>query len=374
MSEKVKILYIVSTLARTGPVNILYSLLKYLDRDKYYPEILTLSPEPEDTRIGDFLALDLTVHSVSLSRFKSLIRGKQKVREKVAEIAPHIVHSCGFRPDVLTAKVLRNYYTISTVQNFAFEDYTMLYGKVTGSLMAATHLKCLYHFDKVCPVSNAVSNKMKQRGYTYPMDVIPNGIDAAHFKAGHNKEEYRKKLQLDANAKLIVSVGYLIPRKNPVSIVRAFVKQFGNDTNYHLLFVGDGPLMDECKKLATSNVHFYGMVKDPLPYLYASDYIISSSKSEGMPLAILEGMAVGLLPILSDIPQHLEMLYSKEYPFVFKTESEEDLQAKLKSVKQLSDDSYQVKSQEVLTHFTMTLTASIMCDSYERLYESAELS
>ena len=46
-----KILYIVSTLERCGPTNQLSYIIKYLDKSKFEPMVLTLSPEPKEDRM-----------------------------------------------------------------------------------------------------------------------------------------------------------------------------------------------------------------------------------------------------------------------------------------------------------------------------------
>lgn len=69
---------------------------------------------------------------------------------------------------------------------------------------------------------------------------------------------------------------------------------------------GDGPLLPEIKNIITQskNIILTGRIKNILDYLQASDYYISTSKSEGLPMSVMEGMACGLPVILSDIPQH----------------------------------------------------------------------
>lgn len=52
---------------------------------------------------------------------------------------------------------------------------------------------------------------------------------------------------------------------------------------------------------------FVGKVSTPANYLQLSDYFISASLSEGLPMAVMEGMALGLPPVLSRIDSHIEV-------------------------------------------------------------------
>ena len=67
--------------------------------------------------------------------------------------------------------------------------------------------------------------------------------------------------------------------------------------------------MEDLKKLAgnDSRIKFIGRVPSPIKYLRISDYFVSASLSEGLPLAVMEGMGCGLPAILSNIDSHFEM-------------------------------------------------------------------
>ena len=52
--EKIKILYVVSTLRQSGPTNQLKGIISNLDKRKYEALVLTLSPEPKKTLVDNF--------------------------------------------------------------------------------------------------------------------------------------------------------------------------------------------------------------------------------------------------------------------------------------------------------------------------------
>jgi predicted O-linked N-acetylglucosamine transferase (SPINDLY family) len=77
-----KILYIVSTLQRSGPIIVLANIVKYLDRDKFEPIVLTLSPEPIDSMKEYFEnELNTKVATLGLSRIQGLFFAKSHVKK-----------------------------------------------------------------------------------------------------------------------------------------------------------------------------------------------------------------------------------------------------------------------------------------------------
>ena len=62
-----KILYIISTLEKTGPVNVLFDIIQNIDRNKFEPVILTLSKEKKNSIKSKFENLNIKIYSMNLS-------------------------------------------------------------------------------------------------------------------------------------------------------------------------------------------------------------------------------------------------------------------------------------------------------------------
>ena len=98
----IKVVYIISTLERCGPVNVLFDTLKHLNREKFHPSIVTLSPEKEVSRIGEFRDLDIKVESLNLTRYKVFLKGVSILKNLVRTINPDIVQANCFRSMLLS--------------------------------------------------------------------------------------------------------------------------------------------------------------------------------------------------------------------------------------------------------------------------------
>jgi len=73
-----------------------------------------------------------------------------------------------------------------------------------------------------------------------------------------------------------------------------------------LVVAGEGPdaaaLAAQCARLGLEGrVRFPGPVREPAAALAAFDVILFSSRFEGLPLALLEGMAAGCVPVVTDV-------------------------------------------------------------------------
>ena len=99
----------------------------------------------------------------------------------------------------------------------------------------------------------------------------------------------------------------MIPRKNPLAVVRAVARS--ELRNLAMIFVGGGVLdpRPEARHGGCSH-RFVGHCEDVLPYLRVADFFVSASRSEGLPTAVLEALSCGLPVVLSDIEPHREIL------------------------------------------------------------------
>src|SRR5262249_43335753 len=143
--------------------------------------------------------------------------------------------------------------------------------------------------------------------------VVTNGIDTGRFREVTGAP-VRHALGIPQGAPVVGTIGRLAEVKRQDLLLRAFARVRHRFAGAHLLLVGDGPLIEYLRRLAVDLglpgvVHFVGYQADPAPYLAAMDVFALTSRSEGMPLAILEAWAarvpviasaVGGLPALID--------------------------------------------------------------------------
>ena len=158
-----KILYIVSTLKRSGPTNQLSYIIKYLDKNYYEPIVLTLSTEPQKNSMKDYFidSLHVSVETLGLSRVKGLLFAKSHIKKFIKDNNIDLVHSQGIRADGLMSSI--DIPRVATLRNYPYYDYPMTYGKFKGFLMAKKHLKYLEKINNPVVVSKSISLMLKEK-------------------------------------------------------------------------------------------------------------------------------------------------------------------------------------------------------------------
>ena len=134
------------------------------------------------------------------------------------------------------------------------------------------------------------------------LHVVPNGIDTSRFTLDlEARRRIRAELEIPENAWVVGTVGRLSPEKNQALLIDAMAPLL--DPRRHLVIVGEGPVRGDLERQARTTwrpelIHFTGARHDVAELMSAFDVFALTSNSEGLPLVLLEAMAMGL-PVLS---------------------------------------------------------------------------
>ncbi len=134
------------------------------------------------------------------------------------------------------------------------------------------------------------------------MVYIPGvGIDLDRYRLSQfNGSEFKKSIGLPENAFVISVVGELNENKNQ-SMLFESMERLRDTQLLHLILVGEGPMEEtyrrRVRERGIGNIHFLGFRDDVPKILAVSDVVALTSKREGLPRCIMEGMAAGK-PIL----------------------------------------------------------------------------
>ena len=140
--------------------------------------------------------------------------------------------------------------------------------------------------------------------------VIYNGVDSVAPTSAEEKAAARAELGLSPTGTVGAWVAALDEHKDPLSPIHAATRVRRDHTDVTLLVAGDGPLRAQVERAAsaTDAVRPLGFRSDVERILRASDFFVLSSRREGLSFSLLEAMARGLAPVVSDSPANVEAI------------------------------------------------------------------
>lgn len=252
---------------------------------------------------------------------ESCLGGVQLLRavsDHLKEARPDILHSHRYKEHILGALAGKSAHNSITVQTYhGLEEHLPgwaglkmnLYNGINVAVGKATA-------DGIVGVSSDITDVLKGRYPTADVRCIRNGIDLARTAVTVECSVMRAQLGIAPDAFVVGTVGRLMPVKGFEYLIEAFA-QFCRRHGLRkskLVIVGDGPLRTVLEQSAesqgiTDHVMFLGVRTDVYNVMSVFDVFALSSLHEGVPMVLLEAMALGV-PIVASrvggIPEILE--------------------------------------------------------------------
>jgi glycosyltransferase involved in cell wall biosynthesis len=371
--KKTKVVYVVSNLVRCGPTQQLLFIVKFLDRNKFEPIILTIYPEPQDSLIEKFNSLDVPVISLNLSRFQCYLTGRFQFEKTIREFQPNLLQSQGFSADWISSGVATDIPRISVVRGTVNDANSIIYGKWKSKLINLFYKNFSSKSKYLIGVSEAVTQSIVNFYGFAQVKTIQNGVDTStYFPVDTStKKQLRKELNLPELSEIWISCGHLSKRKNPLLIISAWQSKFLNDDSRYLIFLGSGELETSCKSMAANshNILFLGHVNNVADYLRSADYFVSASLAEGFPNSVLEAMACGLPTVLSSIEPHKEILALAPGSKIGNLFDPSSTDALCSAISEILSHSYDSISSECSSFIEKRLSALNMSYLYQGIYD-----
>lgn len=155
--------------------------------------------------------------------------------------------------------------------------------------------------------------------------LVPNGVDLTTFHPGASERSiFRNAIGVGAEEFLIGFVGRLAWEKGPDKFVRAAQSILREHPSVHFALVGDGPMLAELKHAIdhagiAGHVHIAGVWAAPQQVYSSLNLLLHTSRSDAMPLVILEAMACGVPTVAIGVGGIPELLETGETGFVIGT-------------------------------------------------------
>lgn len=354
----IKLAFIIDSIHLGGPGNVLRTMLRGLDMNKFDITLITLFKKRNDEDvINELKSLGVNVVMFNFeNKIDFILFSNIKLKKIISKKHFDIIHSHGLCPDILNART-RNIKNISTIHCNIFEDYPNTYGKLKGKIMIKLHLMYLKKMCRQICVSETVRNSFKN--YLKNTSVIRNGIESVAHKDLINKCD----LSIPENAIVYIYIGRLTEGKNILSLLSNFNKY--HLPNEYLIIFGRGSEEDNCRKIKDKNIKIMGFSHKAIAHLQIADYYVSASKSEGFAISVVEALDNGLGLFVSDIPSHKEVFKLAENLYLGETFNSDNFGKQLEKLRKNKEKIFPDKIKEFKQK---KLSAEKMIADYTEIY------
>jgi glycosyltransferase involved in cell wall biosynthesis len=274
-----------------GAERALLELASYLAEQGWDSHILALEGRgaPELLRRAEECGLEASTLGGERVGFARLLR---KLRSTLARYPQAIVHSHGYKPDILLAALglPRRLACIATCHTWYSDTVKM-------KLAERLDKRLLRGFDHVVAVSEEIRADVVASGVPAgKVATIDNGISVP-TRDPAARDSVRKEFALAGDEQLVVQIGRLAKSKRSDLLLEA-VARLPQAPRIRILLVGEGgereALLDRARELGLAErVTFCGYRSDAHRILSAADLFVLSSNKEGLPIVLLEAMALG---------------------------------------------------------------------------------
>lgn len=191
------------------------------------------------------------------------------------------------------------------------------------------------------------------------------------------RSSIRKALGVKENEKAFFSIGELTPRKNHEVAIKAFSKldqQIIEKYPFQYFICGQGILKNKLLKEIhryhlSEKVHLLGYRENIREILYGMDVFLFPSIQEGMPMALMEAMAVGLPIIASNIRGNKELAINSGVRLeeMYNIECWSQSIQKMLMINQRQREQIRKQNQSRISCFDQKYTEKIMLEIYREL-------
>jgi glycosyltransferase involved in cell wall biosynthesis len=310
MNRKLRVLECIRQGKIGGGESHLLNLVESLDRERFEPFVLSFTEGPMIQRLQ---AMGVETHVIYTEKpFDFRVWGK--VKELLADLQPDIIHCHGTRAtsNVISAARSLGIPVVYTIHGWSFhQDQPFLLKKMR--ILGERYITRRTDLNIAVSRANGRAGEENITGFRY--ELVFYGIDQQKFSpsADVKRPDVRAELGIPAEVTLVLFIARFTLQKQPLAMIEAFRRASSEVGNLRLLMVGDGELKAASVALAKKynlgdKLIFQSFRQDVPDVLAAADIFVLPSLWEGLPIGLLEAMAMGKAVIASDVDGTVEVL------------------------------------------------------------------
>lgn len=380
--EKTKILYFITRMDQGGAQASVLTTLKTLNKQQFETYLATGPGGRLDFKLkndaGRVFFIPALRHDIRPRYIFHDIWAVWQMGRVLRQVKPDIVHTNAPKAGVLGRIAARLFWRkAKVVHTFHGLGFAKEHGTRQFKFFVAVEKFCSRFTNVLVFVSRRNAAEAKQLG-------IGKGVRTELIRAGINFNPIlplkfdpaakKASFKIPANAKVVLALANFKPLKNPIHFVLAAYKVLSQMKNVYFIFTGEGPLKQTAENLAKNlgiekQVLFPGWRSDALELLAISDVYASVSLREGLPMSLLEAMAMRVPAVCYDVDGIGEVITNNKTGFLVKPNDINTFADKLKVL--LRHAALRERFEAAIDHRDFAeFTASTMVKKQERLYRS----
>jgi glycosyltransferase involved in cell wall biosynthesis len=295
-----RVLIVIKGLGRGGAEQLLVNAAPYWDRTRFDYEVAFLLPW-KDALVEDLTDKGVPVHCLDGARGPGWVR---RLRALVSEHDIDIVHFHSPVPASLGRLAFgRSGPGIVTTEHNVWARYH----RMTYWINALTFSRNDHVFAVSDEVRRSVDYPVVLRGRRMPpVETLHHGPDAAEVARWGSADGVRDEFGIPDDAPLVGMVANFKTHKGHVHLLDAAAHVTRRLPDARFMLVGQGPLEPEIRARAeemglTDNFVFAGFRSDVPRILRSLDVFTLSSLHEGLSIAMLEAMCLGVPPVVTSV-------------------------------------------------------------------------
>lgn len=312
------------------------------------------------------LNCDATIYQAN-----SMLRALREVSREIETFRPDVIHSHLYLVDLMarlaSPRTARLITTLHNIDRWWEQKGRLRSLAKTWADSWSASLRRTRAIAVSDPVASAAIAALKLPQHR--CRVIQNGIDANRFA-------YRERMLSDEP--VIIQVGRFYPQKGHDTALHAFARLLQTHPRSKLQFVGDGPLKDQLRQMASAlgiseQVDFAGPRTDVSEWLARAHVFWMPSRWEGLPLACLEAMATGL-PVVAAKVGAIPTIVADGAGRLIEPDQPEQLAQVTAALLQRYDEAKamgRTASMKVNEHYTVESTTRGYLSAYEDMLSDA---
>jgi glycosyltransferase involved in cell wall biosynthesis len=366
--NKIRILETIRQGQIGGGESHLLSLVENLDKTRFEPVVLSFTDGPMVDRLkqmGIQTEVIYTEKPFDISKWK-------RVQQFIKANNIQLVHAHGTRANsnVFWGTKKLKLPLVYTIHGWSFHDDQQ-------SLIKKIRVMGEQLLTRKSDVNISVSASNQQTGKRYfpsfESVVVNNGIDQLKFDPSRSFKDVRSELGIPKDVTLVLFVARFIHQKQPLKLISAFAKAVKQLPSLRLLMVGDGDQKQQALEMVkqsgiTDQVIFAPFRQDVPDVLAAADIFVLPSLWEGLPIGLLEAMAMGKAIIGTQVDGTSEVIQHNVNGLLLPVETLDETLPQ--TIVQLTDATLRARlGQQARATISSTYSAATMTRQIEAIYE-----